>query len=168
MATTVQERPHGGTDELDARKLLTDTETLSASSRSQGSRVDEESPFRRRSWRKKFSDAFRGIGLGVRGHSSFWVHLLATVAVVVAAAASRASLIDWCLLILCISTVLAAEAFNSALEELAKALTDRFSPYVRDALDMASAAVLLAALGAAAVGTVVLVNRGGIVLGWWG
>ena len=64
--------------------------------------------------------------------------------------------------------VLAAEMFNSALESLARAITDRPHPLVRDALDIASAAVLVTALGAAAVGLLIFLHRAGVLLGWWG
>jgi len=36
----------------------------------------------RRSWAKKFADAFRGVKHGVRGQSSFYVHIVFAAAVV--------------------------------------------------------------------------------------
>ena len=70
--------------------------------------------------------------------------------------ATRDSRIEWCLLALCVAIVLTAEIFNSALEQLAKAITREHDAHIRAALDMASGAVLLASVGAAIVGTVVL------------
>ncbi len=122
----------------------------------------------RRSWAKKFGDAFRGCQVGVRGQSSFLVHFLLAVAVLAAALVLRVGRLELCLLVLCIALVLAAEMFNSALESLARAITDRPHPLVRDALDIASAAVLVTALGAAAVGLLIFLHRAGVLLGWWG
>lgn len=121
----------------------------------------------RRTWLSKFRDAFRGWALAVRGQSSFAVHLVVAAAVVAVAAALRVSLVEWCLLGLCIVAVLAAELFNTAIEYLAKAVSKEQDPNIGAALDIASSAVLLAALGAAAVGSTIFVYRAGVMLGWW-
>jgi diacylglycerol kinase len=102
---------------------------------------------------------------GIRGQSSFRAHFFAVGAVIAAAKALGASLAEWCLLLLCITVVLTAEMFNSALESMAKAVTDKHDSHVGNSLDMGSAAVLLASLGAAIVGAAVFVHRLGILLG---
>ena len=110
-------------------------------------------------WIRKFGNAFRGVKRGVRGESSFFVHFFIAVCVVVAAAILRMPIWAWCLLALCIATVLVAEMFNSALEHLAKAVTSDEHPEIRDALDIASGAVLLASIGAATVGATLFIAR---------
>ena len=114
---------------------------------------------RRRSWARKFADAFRGLSRAVRSQSSFAVHLAAAAIVVALAATLRVSPAEWCLLVGAIAVVLAAEIFNSALESLARAFGPGWNPRIRDALDMASAAVLVAAAGAAVIGVVVFGPR---------
>ncbi len=109
----------------------------------------------RRGWAAKFGDAFRGLWLGIRGQNSFAVHLLCAAAVIGAAAWFQLDAPRWCLLALCITVVLTAEMFNSALESLAKAVDPRPNPQLGAALDVASAAVLIAALGAVVVGLIV-------------
>ena len=113
----------------------------------------------RRTWQQKFADAFRGCSRAFRSQSSFAVHVTAAVAVVVAAAWFRVTAIEWCLLSLAIGGVLTAEVFNTALESLARGPGSRRHPRLRDALDMASAAVLTAAATAAIVGVVVFGPR---------
>jgi diacylglycerol kinase len=120
-----------------------------------------------RPWIEKFRDAFRGWALAVRGQSSFAVHLAVALAVVVVAAVLRVSLVEWCLLSLCIAAVLAAELFNTAIEYLAKAISKEHDENLGAALDIASGAVLLAALGADAVGSTIFIYRLGVLLGWW-
>ena len=107
-------------------------------------------------WRRKFACAFRGLAVGVRGQSSFSIHFPATLAVVAVGAWLGISLVEWLLVVLCITLVISAELFNSALEQLAKAITKEQHPQIRDALDIASGAVLAASLGAAIVGCLVL------------
>ena len=121
--------------------------------------MHETEPFRKRSWAKKFRDAFRGLNEGVRRQSSFFVHFFATAVVIVAAAALEANHYEWCLLFLCVTGVLAAEMFNSALEAMARAVTDQEDPMLGRALDIGSAAVLIAAIGAAIVGAVIILKR---------
>lgn len=128
----------------------------------------EQGPRRRRSWAKKFRDAFRGLAVGVRGQSSFRVHFFFAAAVIVCAAVMRMPRLEWCVLLVCIAIVLAAETFNSALELLAKAITDEHDPRLADALDIGSAAVLVASIGAALVGSILFLHRLGVLLRWWG
>jgi diacylglycerol kinase len=120
-----------------------------------------------RSWAAKFRDAFRGLKAGVRGQATFFVHFFAAVAVIAAAAVLRVDLPEWCLLLLCITVVLVAEMFNSALESMAKAITDENDPHIGNSLDIAAAAVLVASIGAAIVGAIIFIHRLGILLGWW-
>ena len=83
-----------------------------------------------RQWKQKFADAFRGLREGARGNSSLAVHFLVALAVIVAAAALKMSPVEWCILLLCITGVFAAELFNIALESLARAVTDKTDPKI--------------------------------------
>lgn len=120
-----------------------------------------------RPWKQKFGDAFRGLREGVRAGSSFRVHLVAAAAVIAAAAVLRMDALQSCVLLVCIAGVLAAEMFNSALESLARAITAAENPHIRDALDIASGAVLTASFGAAAAGIALFGHRVGQLWGWW-
>ena len=117
-------------------------------------------------WIRKFANAFRGVGLAVRGQSSFYVHFVFAIAVVGLAAFFRVTVVEWCLLLLCMTTVLTAEAFNSALEWMAKAVDRNHNPQLGGALDIASGAVLICAIGSAVVGLVILVPHALKWIGW--
>ena len=119
------------------------------------------------SWLQKFRCAFRGVTFAVRSQNSFAVHLAVAAAVVAAGVVLQVLLVEWCLLVLCIVAVVAAELANTAIERLAKAITHEHSDEIRDALDVTSGAVLLAAIGAAVVGTIVFLHRLGVLLAWW-
>jgi diacylglycerol kinase len=111
-----------------------------------------------RTWVQKFRDAMRGVKIAVRGEVNFFVHFF--IAVVAGTAGGIVELSDerWCLYILCVAIVLAAELFNTAIERLARAVTREQHPEIRDALDIASGGVLIAAIGAACVG--------GLLIAW--
>lgn len=110
---------------------------------------------RRRTWRDKFRDAFRGVAVGLRGQSSFTVHLLASLAVLLAGLLLRIHLWEWSLLVLCIVVVFVAELLNTSIEWLARAIRDEHDERIGKALDIASAAVLLASFGSVAVGLLI-------------
>lgn len=114
-----------------------------------------QAPRPRRPWSEKFKDALRGLKLGIRGHSSFFVHFFAAALVVAVACALGCSIEQWGLLLLCIGLVLTAELFNSAVETLHRGLDPETRERTYKALDIAAGAVLMASATAAIVGTLV-------------
>lgn len=106
--------------------------------------------------KNKFAHALRGIGIGIREQKSFLVHLPVAIAVCTVAWLLEVDSIRFCILMVCIAVVLAAELFNSSLESLAKAITRESDSRIRDALDLASAAVLVSAVFAAVIGLIIL------------
>lgn len=110
-------------------------------------------------WYRKFLYASRGLWLGMVGQSSFLVHLICTLLVVTAAVLLKMSVEHCCLLGLCISSVLAAELFNSAIERLAPAIDDQYNDSIRAALDIAAAAVMVTAIAAIAIGSSLFIVR---------
>ena len=124
-------------------------------------------PLAPRTWIGKFGDAFRGIARAVLGQSSFAVHIPAALGTLALAAVLRVSLIEWCVLAGAIGAVLAAEVINTSIEMLAKAVTDDFDPHIRDALDIASAGVMVTVVTAVVIGTLLIGNRVGILFGMW-
>ena len=114
---------------------------------------------RRRPWRAKFKDAFRGLKLGIRGHSSFCVHFFSSVLVLAAGLILRCAVLEWCALIGCIGLVLTAELFNSAVETLFHGLDETTKERVWPALDVSAGAVLLASLTASSVGLIIFLPK---------
>ncbi len=112
-----------------------------------------------RRWRYKFGDAFRGLKLGIRGHSSFFVHFFFTALVVAGAIALRCGLVEWCLLLGCIGMVLTAELFNSAVETLFRGLDEETRKRTWPCLDIAAGAVLLASITATVIGALVFLRQ---------
>jgi diacylglycerol kinase len=125
------------------------------------------SPPRRRSWRDKFKVAFRGLKLGIRGHSSFAVHFFFTALVIAAGIVLQCELWEWCVLIGCIGFVLTAELFNSAIETLFRGLDEATRDRSWQALDVSAGAVLMASIFASIIGSVILLNRLAVTLNVW-
>jgi len=112
-----------------------------------------------RSWQEKFAAAFRGTKLGIRGHSSFFVHFFFAALVVACSFALSLHGWEWCVLILCIGGVIVSELFNSAIETLVRSLPPEQRPNFWPALDIAAGAVLVASGFAVLLGFLILAPK---------
>ena len=119
-----------------------------------------------RTWPRKFRDAFRGMVLGVRGQRSFGVHFAFAVAVIGCGWGFRLGLLEWLVLLLCITVVLTAEMFNSAMVSMAKAVSLERQPYLGDALDIGTQPCWSPRWGPR-WSALLFTHRLGVVFGWW-
>ena len=107
-----------------------------------------------------FRYALRGVKILFEGTPNVWIHLSAAILVVVAGVVWNISAGEWTAVALACGVVFAAEAANSALEELADyACRFEQNAQIGRAKDLAAAGVLLAAGGAVVVGLVVFVPK---------
>src|ERR1044071_573045 len=112
----------------------------------------ESRPFQFTGRIRSFQHAMIGILRMVRCQHNAWIHATATAIVIVAGFFLHLSTADWCWIIVAISIVWTAEALNTAFEFLADATSPDFHPLVRDAKDVAAAAVLITAVAAVIIG----------------
>ncbi len=91
----------------------------------------------------------------IRCQHNAWIHAAATIAVIVLGVFFQLSRFEWCWIVLAIAIVWTAEALNTAFEFLADAASPNFSPVVRDAKDVAAGAVLITAIAAVIIGTII-------------
>ncbi len=103
-----------------------------------------------------FRNALSGLGQLLRSQRNARIHLAITLAVLGVSSWLRLSTGDWALLALAAALVWTAELINSALEAVVDLATKEWQPLARDAKDLSAAAVLVAAVGAAVVGLLVL------------
>lgn len=112
---------------------------------------------------RKRADAFRYAGIGVwrlfRRESHAKIHLVAAILVIAAGFIFKVSALEWCLLLLCIGGVFAAEGFNTAIEALADKVCREKDPLIGAAKDVAAGAVLLFVLASVAVGLIVFIPK---------
>ena len=108
---------------------------------------------------RSFGYAFRGVVTLLATQHNAWIHAAATVVVVALGVALGASRLEWALLIFAIALVWTAEGLNTALEWLCDVAAPEYHPLVKKAKDVAAAAVLFAAIGAALIGLLVFGPR---------
>lgn len=102
-----------------------------------------------RSFLKSFHYAIRGIGFNLAYERNFRIHCFAALTVfLLAAMFYEFTSVEWGLLILQITTVMACESLNSAIEQTDNKITRERSRRIRHAKDSAAAAVLMVSVGA--------------------
>ena len=106
---------------------------------------------------KSLAHALRGLDHIVRTQPNARLHLLAAVLVCAAGVYFGLGRAEWLWVSIAIALVWSAEAFNTALEQLADVLHPARHAGIGRAKDVAAAAVLIAALGAAVIGLLVFV-----------
>jgi len=84
-----------------------------------------------------------------------WVHAVATIGVVITGLVIGLSRGDWCVTVVAIAGVWVAEGMNTAFEFLCDVASPGFHPIVEKAKDVAAGAVLVSAIGAVIIGTLV-------------
>lgn len=106
---------------------------------------------------KSIGYALQGIAVLLHSQHNAWIHLGATLAVIAAAAALRINAWEWLALVVAITMVWVAEAFNTALELVCDMAIPDFHPLIKKAKDVSAGAVLLSACGAMVIGGIVFV-----------
>ncbi|HEX4140231.1 MAG TPA: diacylglycerol kinase family protein [Candidatus Methylacidiphilales bacterium] len=104
-----------------------------------------------------FRHAIRGIVLVIRTQHNAWIHLVATLAVIVAGKLLNVSRGEWLALVFAIGFVWTAEALNTALEFLADEISLERRERLGLAKDAGAGGVLLASITAATIGLIVFV-----------
>ncbi len=106
---------------------------------------------------KSFRYAFIGLRLAWAEGINFKIEVAVTVLVLILSVALHLPSIEFALVILAISGVLAIEAFNTALEELCDKFQSTHDPHIARIKDLSASAVLLTAIGALVIGLLVFV-----------
>jgi diacylglycerol kinase (ATP) len=108
---------------------------------------------------ESFGYAFKGIATLVQTQENARIHLIAIVLVSVLGFLLHISETEWCFIVFAFAMVLAAEAFNTAIEFIVDLVSPNYHPLAGKAKDVAAAAVLITAIGAALVGVIIFAPK---------
>jgi diacylglycerol kinase len=108
---------------------------------------------------KSFRYALQGLLTATRTEKNLRFHISAAVLVITAGFATRVSNGEWMLLIFCMALVIAFELFNTALEQLCNAVMPQHNIFIKNAKDMAAAAVLIVSIGSAVCGLIIFIPK---------
>lgn len=108
---------------------------------------------------KSFRNAFSGIAQAWKTEGHLRFHFLATSLVIICGFLFDISLTEWLICICCISLVIAAELVNTAIESVVDLCSPEQHPLAGKAKDVAAGAVLVTAIGAAIIGTIIFLPK---------
>ncbi len=106
-----------------------------------------------------FAYAAQGIAYVWRTQRNARVHVVIAAAVVLAGWCVRIQATEWAVIPVTMGLVFSAEMFNTVIEMAVDLLTQRQHPMAKAAKDVAAGAVLVAAIAAVAVGSIIFGPR---------
>lgn len=109
--------------------------------------------------KKSFSYALHGLLIFFKTQHNAWIHLTASAMAVTAGFYFELGSSEWCWIALAIGLVFIAEIFNTALEFLCDVVSPQIHPQIKIVKDVAAAAVLMAAIAAAVIGSIIFIPK---------
>ena len=106
-----------------------------------------------------FGYAFKGIKVLFKSQPNARIHAAITTMVIIFGLLFHLSLLEWAIIVLAIGLVLAAEAFNTALEYLTDLVSPDFHPMAGKVKDVSAGAVLISAICAAIMGLLIFIPK---------
>jgi len=112
---------------------------------------------------RKALRSFRFAGFGIfslfRHENNARIHLIAALLVVALGILLRLSNLEWCLVVIQVGLVWAAEAFNTSIEKLADVVSPEYHPTIKVVKDLAAAGVLILSLSAVIIGGIIFIPK---------
>lgn len=106
-----------------------------------------------------FKHAFRGIGIFVSRTHNAWIEIVYSTIVIGLGCYFKIGEGEWLALIISLGVLLAAEAFNTAMEVHMDLTSPEFHPYARDTKDIAAGAVLITVFATVAVSVIIFLPK---------
>lgn len=106
-----------------------------------------------------FKDAFHGVKFVFRHERNFRIQIFLAILTGIIGYFAGLKAYEWILIILLASFVLILELINTAIEKFLDVMKPRMHHFVAVIKDIMAAAVLLASIGAAAIGLIIFVPK---------
>ncbi|MEN9561220.1 MAG: hypothetical protein RIQ56_493 [Candidatus Parcubacteria bacterium] len=103
--------------------------------------------------------AMKGMKIAFRNEHNFRFEVVAGVTAIFLGLLLELSLVEWLMIFFSIGFVLAAEVFNTALEELCDMLRSTHDPHVEKIKDLSAAAVFIASFTALLIGALIFLPK---------
>jgi len=108
---------------------------------------------------RSFGFAFEGIKTLFKEEHNSWIHLTATIAVIVFGFVVDITLSDWILLAIAIGFVFSMEIMNSAIENIADFISPEKNEAIKKIKDLAAAGVLVSAITSIVIGCIIFIPK---------
>lgn len=108
---------------------------------------------------KKLGFAIHGIFAAVKSEGSMQIHLIASSLVIAAAIFFHLTAGEWCIILLCIGLVWAAELLNTAIEHTIDLCSPEWNERAGKAKDIAAGGVLIVSIIAVIIGCIIFIPK---------
>jgi len=108
---------------------------------------------------QSFKYAYKGLRNVVSSEINFQIHMAAALIVTFLGFYFKITRPEWVSVLLCFAVVMAAEAFNSAIEELVDFVSPGLHAQAGKIKDIAAGAVLITAVSAAVIGCIIFLPK---------
>lgn len=106
-----------------------------------------------------FYAAFDGLAYALKTQKNAWIHAAITIFVLVLSFLFKLSLQEWIPILIVISLVWIAELLNTALEAMVDIICPETHPLAKIAKDVGAAFVLIAAILAIIIGSIIFIPK---------
>jgi diacylglycerol kinase (ATP) len=108
---------------------------------------------------RSFKFAFAGIKLLFKHEHNAWIHLAIAILTILGGLYFDLSNVEWSLVILTIGVVIAAEAFNTAIEQISNFIQPEQDKRIEYIKDLAAGGVLITGISAFFVGLIIFLPK---------
>jgi diacylglycerol kinase len=108
---------------------------------------------------KNFRYALQGLLTALRSEKNLRFHIAASVVVIATGFWKNVSAVEWLAVTLCIAAVVSMELMNTALEYLCNAVEPNHHPFIKQAKDIAAAAVFITAIASLVCGLIIFLPK---------
>ena len=108
---------------------------------------------------RSFGFAFTGLYELIKSEQNARIHLLVSIFVVTAGVVFKISALEWCVILIFIGLVWAAEAFNTVIEKLTDHLFHDYHQTARIVKDVSAGAVLICAIMSVISGAIIFLPK---------
>lgn len=112
---------------------------------------------------KKLINSFKYAGEGFissfKTERNMKIHIIIMLLVILAGVLLKINKLEWIICTICFAIVIAGEMFNTAIETVVNMITTEKNAMAKNAKDISAGAVLILAIGAAAIGLSIFVPK---------
>ena len=108
---------------------------------------------------KSFKYAFEGLKYLIKHEHNTWIHLVATILVIIFSILFEISKLEWIAIALCVAMVWITEGINTAIEKLCDMYSRDYNEQIKTVKDITAAVVLIAATIAVCIAVIIFIPR---------
>ena len=119
----------------------------------------EDKKFKNKNFFEAFGKALSGIWYSIKTQKNIRIQILIALAVIICGFILKLSIVEWLFVTFAIMFVIVTEVINTAIETVVDMYTKEYNELAKIAKDVASGAVLLAAINSLIVAGIIVISR---------